>query len=117
MKTHLIKNKNSKREIYFILITIIGLATFGYYLGLEKKRQLEKSHLYTIGTIIKKYRIPKRGYRIRYRYSINGSSYEENQDLTIKVDLVKLGDKFKVKYSEENLTVSKLIFDKRIKNE
>ncbi|WP_299133196.1 hypothetical protein [uncultured Tenacibaculum sp.] len=110
------KTKNSKKDIYFILMICIGLASFGYYLGSEEKRQLEKSHLHTIGTIIKKYRIPKRGYRIRYRYSINGSSYEENQDLTIKVDLVKLGDKFKVKYSDEDHSVSELIFEKRINN-
>ncbi len=89
----------------------------GYCISKKNKSLLEKSESYSTGVIIKKYEVPKRGYRIRYRYLVDDFIYENNQDLTIDKNQVEIGDKFKVKYSEEEVSVSELIFEKRIKLE
>lgn len=106
-------NKVKKeKSSYFIIILVITLMIIGYSLAYKENKLLQSNYEFTIGIIIRKFEVPKRGYQIRYKYRVNNNTYEENQRLTIKQEMVNIGDEFKVKYSLEQPDVSHLIFDR-----
>jgi len=51
---------------------------------------------------------------VQYEFIVNEKKYTENQKLTIKKESVKIGDKFEIKYSENNPEYSELDFEKRV---
>ncbi|CAA0226211.1 hypothetical protein [Tenacibaculum maritimum] len=111
------KNRKEGKLFYYIILGALLLAFYGFFQSISSKNELSKNSSLTIGVIIRKYDVPKRGTYIRYKYLVKDVSYEDNQLLTLKKALVNVGDKFEVKYSNDDANNSELNFKKRIDNE
>ena len=107
------KEKKPKFQIWLLTILILSLISFGIWNNFTEKNELKNSKN-TIGTIIKIEERFQRGFFIKYEFQVKEEKYTENQKLTIKRELIKIGDKFMVYYSEKNPKYSELIFEKRI---
>jgi hypothetical protein len=110
------KLKNKNNQPYLIILIILILLGFGYYKSQLNKEKLSDFSIAN-GKIVEIEQRFQRGYFIKYNYKILGKNYFNNQKLTIKKELVTVGDIFEVKYSVKDKTVSELNFKKRIKNE
>lgn len=109
------KSKN-KNKPYITIIIVLTLLTIGFCESQRDKEKLIDFNI-TNGTIIKIQDRSQRGYFIRYTYTVSNKQYFNNQKLSIKRELISIGDIFEVKYSNEDNSVSKLNFKKRINNE
>ena len=96
-----------------MILTLLG---FGYYKSKSDKNKLTEFAI-TNGNIVEIEQRFQRGYFVKYSYNVSGKQYYNNQKLTIKKELVSVGDIFEVKYSIENKGVSELNFKKKINNE
>ncbi len=105
--------KNNKWQFQIFILLIISIICFGFWNSLTEKNELKNSKV-TIGTILEIEERFQRGFFIKYQFSVGEKNYTENQKLTIKKELIKVGDKFEVHYSDKNPEYSELDFDKRI---
>ena len=85
--------------------------SFGIYKSIADKNELNNPKS-TIGIITEIEHRTSRGYFIHYDYKVNDHTYNDTQKLTIKKELINLGDKFKVIYSDKSPENSKLILEK-----
>jgi len=108
--------KKTNNKTYLIVVVILALLSFGYYQSQKKKEKLLHFNT-TSGEILEIQETFQRGYYIKYSYKVDDKKYYYNQKLTIKKELVSVGDVFEVKYSIEDKSVSELNFKKRINNE
>ena len=92
---------------------IIALVGIGFWSNLKEKSELKNSKT-TIGIITEIEERFQRGFFVQYEFKVNGKKYTENQKLTIKKEFIKIGDKFQIKYSENNPENSELDFEKRV---
>ncbi|WP_417885763.1 hypothetical protein [Zunongwangia sp.] len=110
----------SPKKVYngnlIIIVIALVLFCFGYYKSRIDKNKL-KEFAITNGKIVEINKRLQRGYFVKYIYTVSTKQYSRNQSLTIKKELVKVGDVFEVKYSIEDNSVSELNFKKKINNE
>jgi hypothetical protein len=112
-----IKNKVESKNYLIIIILICIIITFGVYKTVSNHSELNQKSEYTVGTITKKYYVFNRGHYVHYNYIVNSILFSSSCKLLIDEDSVMIGGKFEVKYSPKNPKNSKLMFNKRIKNE
>ncbi|MCL6219625.1 hypothetical protein [Zunongwangia pacifica] len=108
--------KKTNKTCLIILIAFLALLSFGYYKSKSDNDKLNEFAI-TNGKIVEIYKIFQRGYFVKYGYNVSGKRYYETQKLTIKKELVSIGDVFEVKYSIQDKHVSELNFKKKINNE
>jgi hypothetical protein len=109
------KNISGKKPFLILFLICLSLLTYGIYSGYSEKTELKEVPESTIGTINKKYSITSRGYYINYTYKVNSENYGGTEKLNKdELEVVNLGDKFKVTYSRENPKYSQISFDNRI---
>ena len=109
--------KNKYGKIPLIILTLLCLCgvTYGIYSSYSAKNELAKFPEFTIATIDQKYRIRSRGYYINYIYKVDGQKYRGSKKLNkIELELVNVGDQFKVVYSGNNPEYSRISFENRI---
>lgn len=107
------KKGNNKSQFWILILLILVLVSFGYWSSLKEKNELKNSKI-TIGTILEIEKRFQRGFFITYQFSVREKKYTENQKLTIKKELIKVGDQFEVNYSEKKPEYSELNFGKKI---
>ncbi len=117
LKINNVKKKGNNWQFITLLVVIVFSILYGFYYSKKEKQTLNEDTVYTIGVIIKKEHRTSRGYFIHYDYFVDGEKYKGTQKLTIKKELVNVGDKFQVKYAKNDKSYSELIFNKRITNE
>ena len=111
------KSEKKTNKSYLILVVVIlALLSLGYYQSLNKKEKLLDYNT-TKGEIVEIQNTFQRGYYIKYSYKVGDKKYYYNQKLTIKKELISIGDVFEVKYSTEDESVSELNLKKKLNNE
>lgn len=108
--------KKTNKAYLIIAIVILTLLSFGYYKSKSDNNKLTEFAI-TNGNIVEVEQRFQRGYFVKYSYNISGRQHYNNQKLTIKKELVSVGDIFEVKYSIEDENISELNFKKKINNE
>ena len=108
------KKKNNKWQFLVLILIVLTTISIGFYKSIADKNDLEKNPKSTIGIITEIEHRTSRGYFIHYVYRVNKQTYNHTQKLTIKKELINLGDKFKVTYSDKSPENSKLILEKSI---
>ncbi len=109
-------SKKKNKKSYLVVVPVLILLCIGYFSSRSNKIKLEKFGV-TVGHIQEIEPMNRRGYFVKYNYNISGRQYYNTQKLTIKKELVSVGDIFEVKYSIEDKSVSELNFKKKINNE
>lgn len=110
------EKKTNNKTYLIVVIVILVLLSFGYYKSNVDNDKLTE-FVTTNGKIVEIQQRFQRGYFVRYGYNVSGRQYYSTQKLTIKKELVSVGDVFEVKYSIEDKSVSELNFKKKINNE
>ncbi|WP_055437670.1 hypothetical protein [Lacinutrix algicola] len=107
------KIKNNKWQFLTLILIVLMAISFGFYKSISDKNELKNSKN-TIGIITEIEHRTSRGYFIHYDYKVNNKTYNDTQKLTIKKELINIGDKFKVIYSDNSFQNSELILEKPI---
>ena len=107
------KKRNNKWQFQILIVFVISLIGIGFWSSQKEKNELKNSKI-TIRTITEIEERFQRGFFVQYEFIVNEKKYTENQKLTIKKESVKIGDKFEIKYSENNPEYSELDFEKRV---
>ena len=107
------KKSENKWQFKIFILAIILIMSYGLWNSLKEKSELKNSKT-TVGTIIEIEQQFQRVYIIKYEFIVSGKKYTENQKLTVRKTMTKVGDKFEVNYSEKNPKYSELNFKSRI---
>ncbi|WP_339918480.1 hypothetical protein [Yeosuana marina] len=107
------KKKSNKWQFLILILLVIGIISFGLYKSITDKNDL-KNPKSAIGIITEIEHRTSRGYFIHYDFEANNRIYNGTQKLTIKKELINLGDKFRIIYSDKSPENNELIFEKPI---
>ncbi|WP_109097785.1 hypothetical protein [Aquimarina sp. AU58] len=109
-------NIKNKRYLIFVVL-VFSLVTFKIYQTVEKNNSLNENSQYTIAKITDKYYVKSKGYYVHYTYIVDLKEYNRSCKVMTDEQKVKIGDKYKVQYSQDEPENSQLIFKERIINE
>src|SRR3990170_8414886 len=89
------KKSPSRVTALILSIVFVGVISFSIFLSQNEETDLENG-VYTVGTVVRTYRIRNRGNFIEYRFEHNMKTYRDHQPVKVEV---KKGDCYTVKYS------------------
>jgi hypothetical protein len=93
--------KKSPNWIAALILSIVfvGVISFSIFLVKDEETDLDKNGVFTVGTVVRTYRIRSRGNFIEYKFEHNKKMYTDHQP--VKVEVTK-EDCYTIKYSESN---------------
>ncbi len=88
---------------------VIGVISYGFYLSKKETALLRSCSRESKAIVIDKYRVRKKGYRLRYNYMVNGIKYSTTEVIRREQrDSFAVGDTILIKYSCEDNNVSSI---------
>ena len=98
-----------KLRYFLTLLFTVGVIWYGMYITGVENEMLASCSNETQAIVIDKYSQRKKGYTIKYKYSVNGEKFSTSESiLDSQIDSFDVGSTIFIKYSCEDHNVSSI---------
>lgn len=105
------KKLSSWQLAVILLIPFILLFLYGLNSAIKSDTELDENEMFTVGKVVRTYRLKSRGDFIRYEFTVNGKVYRDNQ--SIDQDVTR-GDCYVVRYSSISPRNCKMVLSRPV---
>lgn len=92
-----------------ILCFTVGLIWYGMYITVQENDMLTSCSYETKAIVIDKYSLRKKGYTVKYRYTVNGKNFSTSESInSSQKDSFAIGSTISISYSCEDHNVSSI---------